>query len=161
MNYGVQGDSIVGFRGRCDLPAENIVDGEDLRQKSVIAGSDMLHFVLEVFNKDLPFAVLAQRLMVSILRELITEKTSKTFRREGDDLYFEDGKLNISIATVSPVSALIHIGVNVSNEGTPVKTASLEEFGIGPDAFAQELMGLWQKEFDSAQLAATKVKWVR
>ena len=36
-----------------------------------------------------------------------------------------DGKLSVSVATRSPRGALIHFGVNVDTEGTPVRTASL------------------------------------
>ena len=58
--FGVEGDSIVVFRGPCDVPPENIVDLEDLRAGSRIAGPDMLHFIVEQFERDLEKAVLRQ-----------------------------------------------------------------------------------------------------
>lgn len=163
LEHGVPGDSVVAWIGACDVSFEHMVDGEDLREEAAIRGSKMLHLIIEKFEARLPEMVALQRLTSAIAKDLLESfKTAKgSLRREGDDLYWNaDGKLSISIATVSPVSGLVHFAINVSNDGTPVKTASLEDLGIEPKAFAQELLQRLRSELDSIGVATRKVKWV-
>ncbi len=49
--------------------------------------------------------------------------------RKGDDLYCDDGKLTVSIATCSASSMKIHFAMNLTTTGTPkdVETAGLLE----------------------------------
>jgi uncharacterized protein len=83
-------------------------------------------------------------------------------RRDGDDIFVNDGKLSISIATVSPMSTLIHFALNCTNEGTPedVETAAFDELGIDPKIYATKLMELFAKEVSEIEFATCKVKWV-
>ena len=62
---------------------------------------------------------------------------------------------------MSPASTLIHFAVNCTNDGTPVKTASLGDLGLDPKVFANEAMRSLAAEFASIQEATMKVKWVR
>jgi uncharacterized protein len=170
LEHGVLGDSVVAWIGPCDVGFEHMVDGEDLRELAAIRGSKMLHLIIEKFEARLPEMVAIQRLTSSIAKDLLESlKTANgTIRRDGDDLYLkfdsktgaEEGKLSISIATVSPVSGLIHFAINVSNEGTPVKTASLEDLGVDAKTFAHELLAKFVSEMNSISAAARKVKWV-
>ena len=73
--------------------------------------------------------------------------------RVGDDLYLGDGKLSVSIATRSTVSTLLHLGVNVDNAGTPVKTASLADLDIEPRAFMDGVLAAARDE-DASVIAA-------
>ena len=164
LDHGVLGDSMIGWVGPCNIPSEKIVDGEDLLAGSVIEGSQMLHFIIEVFGESLFSGVALQRLMATQIQTLILNKCALNpadFVRKGDDLFFKGGKLNISIATQSPTSTLIHFAVNVSNTGTPVKTASLEDFRLEPAALAEELSAMFIDEFEDIKKATMKVKWVR
>ncbi|MCK5578123.1 MAG: DUF366 family protein, partial [Planctomycetes bacterium] len=136
QKFGIQGDSIVAFKGGCDIPFENMVDIEDLRTKSQIRGDLMLHFIAEHFELDLEKTILRQRLLVILAKEIIETKSRKVLVRQGDDLYVKNGKLSISIATLSPVSGKIHLGLNITNKGTPVKTACLKDLRIEPRSFA-------------------------
>lgn len=169
LEYQVLGDSIVAWQGPCDISFDHMVDGEDINAKSEIRGGDMLHFIIEKFDMKLDGAVYMQRLLAAhvldLVRESLTsavriEDTAK-LRREGDDVYFGDSKFSISIATVSPVSALVHFAVNVTNENTPVKTVSLSDFKIDVKDFARELLRRFATEASSADEAAMKVKWVK
>ncbi|MCM2282854.1 MAG: DUF366 family protein [Bdellovibrionaceae bacterium] len=166
LEHGLLGDSVVAWEGPCEISFEHMVDGEDLREQSAIRGSRMLHFIAEVFGVPLFGGVAAQRLLASlaadILRERIPEAAVRaSVRRDGDDVYVENRKFSISIATVSPTSTLVHFAVNVSNQGTPVPTAALEEWGIAPRAFADELLGRFTREMITVREATMKVKWVR
>src|SRR5690606_8767219 len=104
LNFQVLGNSVVGFRGACDVSLDHMVDGEDLLQNAQICGADMLHFIFEVFDEKLITGVLIQRLFAAIVQNKILLKTNNKFSltREGDDLYWESKKLSISIATHSP-----------------------------------------------------------
>ncbi len=166
LEHGVLGDSAVAWIGPCEIPFDHMVDGEDLRDRSAIRGDRMVHVIVEVFAASLLAGVALQRLLASLaadlLRESLTEARARdAVRRDGDDIYVFDRKLSISIATASPVSTLIHFAVNVVNEGTPVPTAALEEWGIDPGPFALELLRRFAREADSAREATMKVKWVR
>ncbi len=158
QNFGVMGDSIVAFRGPCQIPAENILDIEDLRAHQKIQGADMLHFIVEVFHQSFPLAVTLQRLMVCMAQKTIQSEYQISLDRQGDDLYFEKRKLSISIAAISSVSAKIHLALNISNEGTPVPTCCLSEFGIDPKKFGEDLMASVVHEWKSILEATWKVK---
>ena len=67
----------------------------------------MANFICEFFDQQPPnmrIAYLRQRLLVMIFREILTEYGVPT-KREGDDIFVEDRKLSISIASVSLSSA--------------------------------------------------------
>ena len=81
--------------------------------------------------------------------------------RRGDDVYLGGGKLNISIATQSPISSLVHFAVNISNSGTPVETLGLEDLGVSERSFIEALMAAICEEVESIHRATQKVKWVR
>lgn len=160
-NFGVTGDSIVAFRGPCEIPSDNIVDLEDLRAGSRIAGPDMVHFIIEHFDLDLEKAVLRQRLLSAIVRDEISARSGKTIERQGDDLYDGDRKLSISIATLSPVSSMIHFAVNVVRaEGVGVPTGALEDFKIDPGEFATEVARLYADEMTGIDEDRSRVRGV-
>lgn len=160
LKFGMLGDSILAWIGACDVSVEHMVDGEDLLAKAEIRGSKMLHFIIEKFDCDLLGAVALQRLFASVVKDEIAV-TGTVLRRAGDDLYLDDRKLSISIATVSPANALIHFAVNISNAGTPVKTLSLEDLKIEPKAFALRVMEKFSLEISAIIEATQKVRWVR
>jgi hypothetical protein len=161
MTYEIPGDSIVSWRGACDISFDHMVDGEDVLQKSQICGSDMVHFIIEMFDRNLREGVFAQRMLAAIINDFIYEKTQKKLRRDGDDLFLQDKKLSISIATKSPVSTLVHFAVNISNKGTPVPTCALEDLNINSELFAKEVMARFSTEYDSIVFATQKVRPVQ
>lgn len=163
LNFGLLGDSIVSWRGPCQIPWNHMIDGEDLRVQSPIEGSDMVHFIIEKFNCELFSAVGLQRLMASIVMNhiqinIFQNGKKELLIRDGDDIYLKDKKLSISVATLSRTSALIHFAVNISNEGTPVETCSLNDFSIKPVEFAQSIMTDFCNEVTSMVEATQKVK---
>lgn len=173
LDHGLLGDSIVAWIGPCDISFEHMVDGEDLLTKSEIRGGRMVHFIAEKFQATLPEMVALQRLLASIAKDIIVAKENTNqngsprfaIRREGDDLYVAlpdgEGKLSISIATVSPSSGLLHFAVNVTNAGTPVKTAALEDLKFSAREFAELVIAAFARECASIREATMKVKWVR
>jgi uncharacterized protein len=79
-------------------------------------------------------------------------------RRSGDDLFVGDHKLSVSIATVSPVSTLIHLGINIDPAGAPVAAVGLDDLGIEPTRFAKDLLLGFVSETGSVQNARCKVR---
>jgi len=165
LKFGLQGDSIVSWVGPCNVTPEHMVDGEDLLAHAKIAGDRMVHFIVEKFGATLAEMVWMQRLLAAIVLDIVVQKGRAKAWREGDDVFVQlangPGKLSISIATVSPVSGLIHFAVNVVNDGTPVLTSSLEDFRMAARDFSDSVMAAFAAEFESVQLATTKVRWVQ
>jgi len=166
-SFDVQGDSIVSFRGPCNIAEEFMVDIEDKRKNLEISSADMLHFIVEYFGVGIDTIVLVQRLLIStavdLLRESVYEEAE--VEREFDNIYAfapeenQRGKLSVSVATVSVVSGLIHLGLNITSEGTPVKAAGLEEIGVEDfDKFAVELARRFIEEIKNTKMDASKVR---
>ena len=153
--FGLQGDSIVAFRGACEIPTKNIVDLEDVRRGARIAGPDMLHFIVERFDMDLEKAVLAQRLLAVIVKDHLGGEV----RREGDDLFVGPGKLSISIATLTPVSSKIHFGINIRRAtDVGVETRALEDLKVEPRGLADRVLAGFAAEMDGILDARTRVR---
>lgn len=160
LTEGVLGNSVVSWVGPCDVSLDHMVDGEDILAKSEIRGAEMLHFIFEIFDRDLAAGVFLQRLFASICKDLIEEKSRVRLFREGDDLYWDQKKLSISIATKSTNSVLVHFAMNVKNEGIPVPACALQEWGVVPQEFAEQAMYRIAKEYQSILEATYKVKVV-
>ncbi len=160
--HHLSGSSIIGFRGPCDVAFDKMVDGEDLKARSPIRGSDMIHFIGEFFHMDLVSGVFLQRLMAGIIQESVFSLTDKKvyLRRSGDDLYLHDKKFSISIATPSVNSTLLHFAVNVSSEGTPVPTVGLNDFKIDPDVWGPKILEKFKLEIEDSFAATYKVRSV-
>ncbi len=103
-----------------------------------------------------------QRLLASLIQDIIRKKNPQcAIHRDGDDLYVQlkgKKKLTISIASRSSISSQIHFGVNITNEGTPVPTASLNDLKISVKTFAEEVLKSFSKEYVSILEASQKVK---
>ena len=160
--FGVQGDAIVAFRGPCRVALSEMVDRADVLAGEDIRAAEMLHLIAEHFDRDLTRAVLRQRLLICMIAERLTwAREAPIPRREGDDLYIGPRKLSVSIATVSPVSTLIHVGVNVDSSGAPVDAVGLGEFGIDVEALAADLLEAYAAEAEEIYLATCKVRGVQ
>lgn len=151
------GDSIVCFEGGADVTLEHMVDYEDVLEKAPIYSKQMLHFIVEHFDCDLERMVLRQRLLVALMRDLLNKPECQ---RKGDDLYIDGNKLTVSIATSSPVSCLIHTGINIVSKGTPVPTIGLDDLNIHVHSYGERVLEAYQKEMTSVRRARCKVRAV-
>ena len=160
-NFKIQGDAIVAFTGECDVKLTEMVDIEDVINNEPIYSKSMLSFISEQFNVGLVEGVFRQRLLICIIKEAL-EKRGFKITRNGDDLFFEDKKLTVSIATKSVNSILIHTGINIDSEGAPVKASGLtSQLGITDiKNFANEILTNYSQEIDDIILASTKVRGV-
>lgn len=160
-NFKIQGDSIVAFIGECEVKLTEMVDIEDVINNEPIYSRNMLSFISEQFGVGLTEGVYRQRLLICIIKEAL-EKRGIKVRRNGDDLFVDDKKLTVSIATKSMTSILIHTGVNIDSQGAPVKASGLtNDLGITDiENFAKEIMQKYSEETNDIVLAGTKVRGV-
>ncbi len=160
-NFGIQGDAIVAFKGECDVKLSEMVDIEDVINNEPIYSKYMLSFISEQFGVNLVEGVFRQRLLISIIKELL-EEYGITAIRNGDDLFINGAKLSVSIATKSTTSILIHTGLNILSENAPVKASGLSsDLGINNiDEFAEKVMQRYSDEIYDIYMASTKVRGV-
>lgn len=156
---GLTPDAIVAFCGGADVAIEHMVDLEDVAANRPIYSEEMLHFIVEIADRNLERMVLRQRLLIAMMLEALTKfPQCKNVERRGNDLYDGGAKLSVSIATGSPVSCLIHTGVNISSKNTPVLTRGLQDYDIEPKSFALNVMAHFAEELKSIAHAQTKVR---
>jgi hypothetical protein len=121
----------------------------------------MLHFIIEHFELDLEKTIIRQRLLISIIKDQLENLGVKTIYRTGDDLYEAQKKLSVSISTLSPVSTLIHCGLNISSINTPIPTVSLKDLGLNEIlVFGEKVAHHYCCEMESIRLARCKVRGV-
>lgn len=161
-NFNLMGDAMIAFQGPCEVNLTEMVDIEDVVNNEPIYSENMLHFIGEFFNIDLIRGVYMQRLLVTTIKEQLETVYNKSLTRSGDDLFKNNGKLSVSIATKSTNSILIHTALNITTDNTPIKTSGLKsDFGINNiEKFANEVLNAYNKEIKDIYLATTKVKGV-
>jgi hypothetical protein len=148
--WRLSGSAVAGFLGPCEVATGDLVDWEDRLAGDFIRSKLMLHFLGEFFGSSLEEGVLYQRIFMSIAAQEIALLTGERIVRSGDDLFWMDPgsmpkgekteewaaregrKLSVSIVTASPVSRLLHVGINIDATGAPVRAAGLMDLGIVP-----------------------------
>jgi hypothetical protein len=164
-HFKIPGDALVAFVGPCDVATQHLVDWEDRLAMDHIRARSMIHWIGEFFGADLAGTVAIQRLFVAILKDLLIQMSPKDcgeWSRSGDDLYLtfegKKRKLSVSIVTASPVSTLLHLGINIDPEGAPVAAIGLAELKIDPVQFAEAALKKMSQEYQEIHWACTKVK---
>lgn len=160
-NFNIQGDAIVAFCGECEVHLSEMVDIEDVINNEPIYSKYMLSFITEQFNTELVEGVFRQRLLMCIIKEAL-ENRGFVVKRDGDDLFVNDKKLSVSIATKSLTSVLIHTGLNILSEGAPIPVSALKsDLNIADiKDFALEIMEKYSQEIEDITMASTKVRGV-
>ncbi len=161
-NFKIHGDSIIAFAGPVNVKLSEMVDIEDVINNEPISSDKMLSFIVETFDINLSGAIWMQRFLTAIIQDEMNHRLKGIFiERDGDDLYYNDRKLSVSIATVSPVSALIHMALNITGIGAPIPIASLEETHINYIELAKIILNRFSQEFEEVDYARKKVNWVK
>lgn len=158
---GIRGSALAAFIGPCRVETQHLVDWEDRLAQDRIEAASMVHFLGEFFGADLAQGVLIQRLLMAQMGEILMRdlaSSSCKLRREGDDLFVGDRKLSVSIVTASPVSQLLHVGVNIDPRGAPVPVIGLNELELQPEAFARAVLARFSEEWASMSWACVKVR---
>ena len=159
-NFHLQGDAIVAFVGEVDVKLTEMVDIEDVINNEPIYSKSMLNFIIEQFGVNLEQMVYNQRLFISIIKEVL-EDYNIVVKRKGDDLFFDNRKLSVSIATKSITSCLIHTALNIIKEGAPISVSDLSEMGIADiQEFAKKILQRYSSEVESIKMATYKVRGI-
>ncbi|MGH1467610.1 MAG: DUF366 family protein [Bdellovibrionales bacterium] len=157
---GLKGDGVLSWIGPCDVKTDDLVDAEDRVTEDFIKSKRMVHFLCEFFHKDIFFGICIQRLMAEIVIDVLEGLSEVSCQRKGDDIYIDGKKLNVSIATVSTLSSLIHFGVNVDSEGAPVAAIGLKDLGVDPVVFVNTVLAKLEVELEDIYQASVKVQSV-
>ncbi len=161
---GIKGSSIVSWIGSMEIDPSKIIDVEDVGLE--IKSKEMIHFIVEHFDcqpTNIKLAYHRQRILVMILKDELAQWGVQC-TRSGDDLFVGDGKLTVSIATISATSMKIHLGINITSEGTPddVETIGILETGnIGRNDLFKIINNLSEayiKEIESIERDISKTR---
>lgn len=161
---GIKGSGLGAFIGPCHVKTEHLVDWEDRLANDWIEARSMVHFLGEFFGASLREGVFFQRLLMATLGEILNESLSQSANahrwvyRRGDDLFVADRKLSVSIVTASPVSQLLHVGINIDPTGAPVPAIGLNELDINPSQWVPKVLETIANEMDSMEWACAKVR---
>jgi hypothetical protein len=156
--------AMVAFLGGCRVSPEFVVDLDEVQSGEPIRAALMLHFIAEFPERDLEKAVLRQRLLAAAVRDELAARLAgkrRKITRRGDDLYDGKYKLSVSVATLSPNSALLHFGLDVNPAGAPVPAKGLAEYGIEPRELAQAVLSAYAAETCDVRAATAKVRFVK
>lgn len=154
---GILGNALISFQGPCEVKLDHMVDLEDIKNNAPIYSPEMVHFLGEFFIDSLDQGILIQHLLVATVYGWLWENGVSDLSRRGNDLYFKGRKLSVSIATKNPVSVLIHFGINVKTEGTPVPTSGLNEMKIEPKSLAKACLETFSRDYEIWRTARFKV----
>jgi uncharacterized protein len=155
--FSILGNALVAFTGKANVPIENMVDLEDRKNNAHIYSPKMLHFLGEFFTHSLEQGILLQFLLVNNVYETLLESGTPDLSRKGDDLFYDGRKLSVSIATSTPVSVLIHFGINVETDNTPIPTAGLKDMKLSPEAIATEVLERFSRDYNAILKSRVKV----
>ena len=155
--FDLLGDSLVSFIGPAHVSIDHMVDLEDVIKNAPIYSPRMLHFLGEWFMDSLDEAILLQHLLTATLYGRLWEREITHLHRRGNDIYYKERKLTVSIATKSLTSCLIHTGINIETHGTPVPTSGLAEMGIDPIKFGNEILEIFHSDYQGWKRARAKV----
>ncbi len=154
--FEILGDALVAFVGPGEVKLDHMVDLTDVKKNAPIYSPKMVHFLAEFFIDSFQEGIWLQHLFVCNVYEWLWENGVTGLRRRGNDIYINERKFSVSIATKSPVSVLIHFAANVETEGTPVPTSGLRELDIEPLVFAHALMEKFSFELETGLKARVK-----
>ena len=157
--WKIEDSALVAFRGPCEVQTDHLVDWEDRLANDFIRAKEMVHFLGEFFGATLKEGIWIQRLLVSEFANELLNLGIKVIR-DGDDLFIQGKKLSVSIVTASPVSVLLHLGINIDSEGAPVEATGLKSHlsdeKIG--SLVLTILSRFEVEFRSVHRASVKVR---
>jgi len=116
--------NIIAFRSPTIVETEFMIDLEDLISKDYIYSDDMINFCYELPLTNLYGGVCFQRLLCSIIGDLLGSLIQAPIDLEGDDIFVnkefqqggviqQRGKASVSIVGEKNGSILGHTGINV------------------------------------------------
>ena len=158
---GLRGSALVAFRGSCKVETGELVDWEDRLENDRIEAREMVHFLGEFFGETLAQGVLRQRLLMAQMAEVLNslvQNPAHRIERRGDDLFALERKMSVSIVTASPVSVVLHAGINIDPKGAPVPAIGTQELGLDASIWVPKVLERFKEEWNSMDWACAKVR---
>jgi hypothetical protein len=165
-HYNVLGNSILVFRGGMSLSPAEMVDIKDIQREShlsdiLISSDDSLHVIIEEFDiqpPNLEIEYYRLRLLILIVLERLNEKGIKAVRK-GTDIYINEKKLNVGIASVGVTNSKIHLGVNIKSSGFPkhVNALGLLELGFKEEKLEEWIITIVKQYINEIQMVKEDV----
>ena len=136
-----RGDSVVFFSGPMQLSPNEMIDMEDVIANDRIWSPLALNFIIEMYHINIETAVLYQRAFMQSVTDRILidlaagelQSNIDSVELDGDDVMVtlsngEVKKASVSIASISHISGLMHVGINISTDAAiPVPAIGLSE----------------------------------
>ena len=109
----------------------------------------VLHMIIEEFDiqpPNLEIAYYRLRMLTQLIIEQLQLKGVEV-SRNGTDLFINEKKLNVGIATISQTSCKIHFGLNYSDTGIPshVNAIGLKKLGFTEQDLEEWLLTVAKK----------------
>jgi len=159
-NYNILGDSIIAFIGACDISLKETVDLETQKARKYSYVPKMLHFLCEHFEVDVEKAILRSYLLLDIAKDILNEKLgTNQIKRVFNELYDGESRVAISMATSSPVSSLIYVGVHIVPP-TDIPAKGLEDYQIDPLEFGNLVLERYAKDAERINQMRYRTRWV-
>lgn len=168
-----RGDGIVAFVGPMCLSPKEMIDMEDVLSNDRIWSPSAINFIIELFHINIETCVLYQRaFMQTIVDDMLAEghkgklySSIQSITLEGDDIMVHDGeglkKASVSIASVSHISGLMHVGLNLEvDDNIPVPAIGLKNIyqKFNTTFWIENIMSQFEAKIDSIRNATVKVK---
>ena len=137
------------------IDIQDIIREKDLAE-ILISGDDCIHFIIEMFDDqpaNLKVAYHRLHLLAFIVQKIVEEEYKISLEKKGTDLYYNEKKLNVAIATSSNSSSKIHFGINIVSTGVPVYVKAVGLKDINEKINLKKLAERIGKEF-IAELSA-------
>ncbi len=165
----IQGDSIITFIGPMEVKINEMLDQKDIiyesdKSDTLISSDKSLNVIIEHFDTNsAKVAFLRQRILTYLTFEYLKKaiENPKKLKRDYSDIYFDDKKLSVSIASVSPTCMKIHLGINILSSGAPnyVKIIGISDLGIKDyPKFAKDISKKYKDEIVQIENDICKIK---
>jgi hypothetical protein len=161
--------NIVAFRSPMKVETEGMIDTEDILNKDFIYSDDAINFLWEIPNMDSFGAVAYQRLLNTLIANILSTNYIKApIEMNGDDMNVHKehqqggvtqakGKCSVSITYVKNNVALGHTGINITaGKKAPAFAYSTNLSDDQANKFMEDVIRLFYSLNDDIFVATTK-----
>jgi len=161
--------NIVAFRAPMKVETEGMIDTEDILNNDFIYSDDAINFLWEIPNLDSFGAVAYQRLLNTLIANILSTNYIKApIEMNGDDMIVHKehqqggvtqtkGKCSVSITYVKNNIALGHTGINITaGKKAPAFAYSTNLTDEQANGFMEDVIRLFYSLNDDIFVATTK-----
>ena len=161
--------NIIAFRAPMKVETEGMIDTEDILNNDFIYSDDAINFLWEIPNLDSFGAVAYQRLLNTLIANILSTKyINAPIEMNGDDMIVHKehsqggvtqpkGKCSVSITYVKNNVALGHTGINITaGKKAPAYAYSTNLAEEQANGFMEDVVRLFYSLNDDIFVATTK-----